>query len=141
MRTIKLTQGKVAMVDDNSPSWIFEQKWYSANGYAARFRNRRVEFLHHVILKPKPGFYIDHINGNRLDNRSANLRQCTPSQNSLNRSRPNTNSRTGIIGVCYDRFGDRYIAHMTYKGKNMRIYCKTKTAAVRARANMERNYA
>ena len=56
--------------------------------------------LHREILGLKPGDpWVDHLNGDRLDNRRENLRLATPSQNGLNRARPGRANRSGFIGV------------------------------------------
>lgn len=41
--------------------------------------------LSRVIMQPTEGMLVDHINGNRLDNRRCNLRICTPQENAMNR--------------------------------------------------------
>lgn len=51
-------------------------------------RKRVRKALHRVIMGEPKGFEVDHKNGNRFDNRKANLRICTPSQNTCNRDRP-----------------------------------------------------
>ena len=43
--------------------------------------------MHRAILNAPPGVPVDHANGNGLDNRKANLRTCSSSQNSQNRRR------------------------------------------------------
>lgn len=47
---------------------------------------------------------IDHINGNRDDNRIGNLREVTNSQNQMNKSRQR-NGRLGLKGVCWRKRG------------------------------------
>jgi len=60
-------------------------KWsVSSYGYAGRRVNRTTVYMHREILKPEPGIWVDHINGDRLDNRRANLRRCNRRQNAGN---------------------------------------------------------
>lgn len=55
-----------------------------ASRYVRVGRAGRRQYLHRVILPTLPGFEVDHIDGNPLNNRRANLRVCTPSQNRSN---------------------------------------------------------
>jgi hypothetical protein len=57
-------------------------KWHYCNGYAM---NRRVGYMHRLIMSAPTGSYVDHINGDGLDNRRSNLRVCSQSQNLANR--------------------------------------------------------
>lgn len=53
-------------------------KWQSHRGYAY---NSRVGYLHRFILLAPDGFEVDHINGDRSDNRRCNLRLATRAEN------------------------------------------------------------
>lgn len=103
MQIIKLTQGKEAIVDDedyeylNQWNWCFKSDKISS-GYACRGRNP-VLLMHRIILKiTNSKIHIDHINGNKLDNRKENLRISTHSQNKAN-SKKYRNSKTKYKGT------------------------------------------
>lgn len=95
MRTIPLTQGKVAIVDDEDFSRVSCFKWSLAKRDTRNYARRMTEiigerqvfsYLHREILKVGD-LRIDHINGDGLDNRKSNLRSATSSQNSFNKSK------------------------------------------------------
>ncbi|MFY7913560.1 MAG: HNH endonuclease [Rubrivivax sp.] len=58
-----------------------------------------------------PTFEIDHINGNRSDNRILNLRELPDNQNSQNLRHAKKNSHLGVLGV--SQLGNRYVARIT----------------------------
>ena len=59
---------------------------------------------------------IDHIDGNPLNNKIANLRKATRSQNMMNR-RVVGNSKTGISGVSFSNTRKKWVAHIGINGK------------------------
>lgn len=104
MKTIPLTQGKVAIVDDEDFVELSKSKWYyHSSGYAVRndYSNRKHETLkmHRIVLKPKDGEWLDHINSDRLDNRKENLRVASPSQNAWNSRQPKNYHSSSYKGV------------------------------------------
>lgn len=97
-KEIKLTQGKVAIVDDDSFEFLSQWKWTASLGsrgrkwYAIRreytgergptgVRLRRRVAMHRVLMKCPDGMVVDHLNGNPLDNRAANLEIVTQKTN------------------------------------------------------------
>ena len=89
----------------------------SSNGYlrinADNWLNDR--YLHRFVLKAKKGENVDHINGNKLDNRKENLRKCTRSQNFANRKKY-TNNTSGYKGV--SKHGNKWQADIQINGKS-----------------------
>ena len=69
--------------------FVSKYTWYINTRYATtRIRNidnkQTGMYAHRLIMSFPDNFYIDHINGNKLDNRKINLRLVTNSQNQHN---------------------------------------------------------
>lgn len=87
-KRISLTQGKFAIVDDGDYEFLNQFKWYHALGYARRDitdngKSKNI-WMHREVLGVEEGKFTDHINGDGLDNRRANLRSCTHTENMRN---------------------------------------------------------
>jgi hypothetical protein len=91
-----------AIVDDCFREEVSCQGWYLTTlGYVRTTAEPRV-WLHRLILGDKEGFFVDHIDGNKLDNRECNLRHVDRSQSQCNRRTPKHN-KTGVAGVFASR--------------------------------------
>jgi hypothetical protein len=82
-----------------------------------------------------PSEQIDHINGERSDNRWCNLRECSNEQNSLNRRKYRNNS-TSVTGVYWHKKSQRYAASIDFNRKriNLGYFDSVEAAAVVRRA-------
>lgn len=106
---IYVGRGKVTIVDDEDYEYLSKYNWcVTPNGYVQRHKiaSDSVEekshvYMHRSIMKPKNGNIVDHINRDRLDNRKENLRICTYSQNSCNKSVTKSNLTSKYKGVTY----------------------------------------
>jgi len=105
MKEIKLTQDKIALVDDDDFEYLNQFKW-CANKlrntfYAIRTLKKTKISMHREIMKTQLenniGKIIDHIDGYGLNNQKYNLRTCTSAENSRNRHFVNNSS--GYLGV------------------------------------------
>lgn len=108
MKEIPLTQGKVALVDDEDFNYLNQFKWHyhhskHGHGYGARGVNknkqRKVFLMHRVIMGVNQEMYIDHKNNNGLDNQKSNLRICTQSQNCMNKVQKKSTLTSKFKGV------------------------------------------
>lgn len=68
-----------------------------------------------------PSGVIDHINGDRGDNRIENLRDIPKAQNHQNLKRPPANNRTGWLGVTFSRRRQHYVAQICIDGRHLYI--------------------
>jgi hypothetical protein len=117
MKEILLTQGKIAIVDDEDFEWLSQWEWYCGNGYAVRHDPKNHDkrlWMHREILKTKDEMSGDHINHNKLDNRRINLRNCTHSENMRNQIKRINNS-SGYKGVHFSKSTNKWMARITIK--------------------------
>lgn len=124
-RVILRSDGAEVYVDAADYDRLRCKRWFPAGtdgAYAGRSETtggtmRRV-YMHREIMSPPPGCVVDHVNGNRLDNRRCNLRIASRSQNAANRGR--TRNPSGFHGVCADPENARYQASVTKDGARFR---------------------
>jgi hypothetical protein len=96
---LKLTNGKVAIVDEEDYNNLIKYKWYATLGKSGYYaKSNRVGYMHRFIVKTPPNMITDHINHNTLDNRKSNLRICTYGQNKMNSS-AKKNGKSKYLGV------------------------------------------
>ena len=80
---------------------------------------------HRIIWKmwygTDPAVYVDHINGDKTDNRIANLREATNSQNQANQRSRAKVSNICVVGVNYHKRDKSYRAYMTVNGKSKHL--------------------
>jgi len=122
MKFISLTQEKHAIIDaedylliKSKGHWLFHNR-----GYAGVKRPYGWLMMHHVLLPPKEGLEIDHINGNKLDNRKINLRYVTHHENILAHFE-RVPSRGKFPKGVYQCGSGRYVATMMWKSKRTHL--------------------
>lgn len=122
MEKIKLTQNKFTIVDDEDFDRINKFKWYARKDRNTFYAQRKFNIngtwknimLHRFILNPPSDKFIDHINHDGLDNRKANLRIVTHSQNHFN-EKIRTDNTSGFKGVYWKKQHKRWIAMLANK--------------------------
>ena len=106
-------------VDLADYEFLNQWKWrLGGSGYAVRTvqlnGKDHLRWMHRIVADLPDDFMCDHINGDTLDNRRANLRAATARQNSLNRSK-NEKRAKGV----------------SFKGVYQNTNCATFTARIR----------
>ena len=90
----KYGKGKHTIVDGDYDGEYFSlYRWrVNKDGYVVRMpsihegRGRKTIYLHREVQKCREGYVVDHINRDKLDNRSINLREATRSLNAANKA-------------------------------------------------------
>lgn len=117
---------------------INDQGYLNISMEGRLFRAHRLAWVWMTGNWPKED--IDHINGDRLDNRFVNLREATRSQNLMN-SGLKARNKTGHIGVNFDKDRNKFVAQIKVnkKQKHLGRYSKLEDA-VSARKAAEEIY-
>ena len=99
--------------------------------------------LHRFLLNIERNskIIVDHINTHHPeDNRKANLRIVTQSENNMNRKLA-INNKSGVVGVCWDKNNNCWLAQIGFDSQKIRLgYFKNKEDAIKARKEAEEKY-
>ncbi|MEY4838685.1 MAG: hypothetical protein RLZZ475_2544 [Pseudomonadota bacterium] len=119
----------------------FHRDGYVVINFSARlWRAQRLAHLFMTGDVPAKGLEIDHINGDRADNRWCNLRVVTKAQNMWNSKRPSTNV-SGVKGVSWVAERGQWLARITVHGRKIHLgQFNSKEEAIAARRAGEAKY-
>lgn len=131
MKTIPLTQGQFALVDDSDYDWLSQWKWCSnkkAGGFYAirnspRKNGRQSQiYMHRQILdlEKGDGQQGDHRDCNTLNNQRNNLRICTSQQNTFNQ-KAISNTTSLFKGVCWNKKAKKWESKIGVNGKTKHL--------------------
>ena len=149
-RRIPLSQGKFAIVDPDDYHRLAGFKWRlcRTKGKNVLYAERSIRLpngkysrilMHRRLIYVPDGYVIDHINGDGLDNRKANLRIATVAQNAWNSKK--RNSASGYKGVWFDKNKRLWRAAIVCNRKRIHVgYFKNKLDAANAYDNAARKY-
>jgi len=126
MKEILLTQGQVALVDDEDYDKLNMHKWYAhwipntrsfraQRNSSSKNGESKIIRMHRIVMDAQPGQQVDHRNHNTLDNRRENLRLCTASENQHN-LRPHTIRSSVFKGVNWDKPTHKWKARIQLNG-------------------------
>jgi len=127
-RKIYLGEDEWTLVEPLDYYWLKNFNWYlGGNGkefYA--FTNIKIGpgkvkmvSMHRQIMNPPPHLLVDHRNTNTLDNRRANLRLATHSENACNRRKISSKTSSQYIGVYFEKRTGRYTSKIRIHGKRL----------------------
>jgi len=126
MKQIPLTQGKVALVDDDIYEVVKNYKWYAWKHYNTYYAIRNVSRkldpegkqqkirLHHTVIgKPPKDFMVDHIDGNGLNNQRSNIRIAT---NRINQANQGRHRKGSLVGATWHKRDKKWMARIEVDG-------------------------
>lgn len=120
---IPLTKNQFALVDTPDADFLNQYSWCAMNGGAqARVNGERI-LMHRLLLQPKDGEIVDHINRNNLDNRRSNLRITDQTHNLGNQFSRNGRVYKGVHAYKYEPKKpsaiprNKYFASVTFNKK------------------------
>lgn len=141
MSEVPLTQGRIAIIDDEDLNLVSKYIWHYADqgtggkGYAKTNNKGKKPALlrmHRIILGLRGKEKVDHINRNTLDNRKSNLRIVTQSQNMMNAGIRKTN-KSGFKGVHFAKREKKWLAMIWKDNKQIFLgYFKSDKEAANA---------
>lgn len=120
-------------IDKEDFEKIKKHKWHgNKTGEKIYIRsNCRKLYLHRVIMGAKKGMVVDHINGDTLDNRKKNLRNCSHKKNIYNQVAQKRNKTSIYKGVCFAKRERKWRSYISKDGKQYHLgfYKNEKDAA------------
>jgi hypothetical protein len=139
--TIPLTQGQMTVIDATDYPLISGHNWWAQKvdgGFYAVTKirqpdgRRRAVQMQRLLMGDPPGLNVDHRNRDTLDNRRANLRVATDSQNKANTPRYR-NNRSGFKGVYWKPRHRQWEVQIRHHGRcHFLGYFRTAEEAARA---------
>ena len=127
MKTISLTQGKMALIDDEDFDRVSAFKWYySRHGYAVRSAHRadgnpKRIYLHRFVVDAPDDMVVDHMDGNTLNDQRHNLRMCAQSENQRNQRRTKVGQSSKYKGVDWNASRKKWRARIVLDGKSIML--------------------
>ena len=124
--TIPLTLGYVATIDEDDSPCLESYKWSASKTpsgcYARSVKRGRRIYMHRLIMGVLDDLRVevDHINGNTMDNRKANLRVCFPQQNDYNRKTYSSNT-SGFKGVTWSKEKGIWVSRINVNGRRIHL--------------------
>lgn len=140
MTEIILTKGYTTIIDDEDFERVSRFKWWACESKSGAYAMRMIYpnkkptalILSRFILNAPANKFVDHINGDTLDNRKENLRLATNQQNSFNRRKLERKAFKGTYHRV-DRVNRPFSARIRFNNKAYHLgYFATEIEAAKA---------
>ena len=134
---VYFNDGSFFVIDTQDLPAVSQFTWFlGKRGYPVAHASRKSSTpnktfpLHRYLMNPEDGYDIDHITGDKMDNRRSNLRVCTHQENMFNQTLKSSN-KTGFCGVSKNRRTGTYEAYLHINGskKYLGMYSSAEEAA------------
>lgn len=113
------------VVYDPSSGGFSEPLHGRGNGYSGIMFEGRAVYAHRLAFFLMTGKWplqqVDHINGDKKDNRWINLREASASQNKANENRRSTNT-SGLKGVSWHKKAEKWRAYIGATGEHLGLF-------------------
>lgn len=117
--TITTKSGSVIIADSEDFERLSKHSWcIDAKGYPVANVDGKLTTMQRFLMNPQKNMVVDHMNGDKLDNRKSNLRICTPRQNAQNQR--GNKGRELPIGIRKTKAG-KYVARICVDRKTIHI--------------------
>lgn len=123
--TYKQHRGPNAKIGDVAGS-VNSEGYRQITVYGKRIVASRLAYMMYYDKILPSNVFVDHINGNKGDNRISNLREASNSENQKNVG-VRKHNKLGLRGVSYDHSCGKYIAR--YKSKVLGVFDDPKKAS------------
>jgi len=149
MKNIKISKDLETLVSNEDFNEVSQFKWsaYQITGTShtgkvyyygykvgRKIQGKRI-WLHNFIMEPSKDMFIDHINGDPLDNRRENLRIVTHRENTLNRGKRSNGKTSQFLGVSLTKHRN-FRAGIKVNNKNINLgHFKSEIEAAKAYNN------
>ncbi|MHC4259417.1 MAG: AP2/ERF family transcription factor [Planctomycetota bacterium] len=146
-----MAQPKYAKVDPADYKRLRKYEWFASakagNCFYARRHTtngktkQKLLYLHQEIIEVPDGMVTDHMNHDSMDNRKANLRPATRSQNTCHRRKRSDAKTSKYKGVSWKKSSRKWQAHIGFQKRDIHLgYFRDEIDAAKAYDEAARKY-
>lgn len=124
---ITTTKGEEILIDEEDLPLVQGFGWYvwtnpNKPRYAvAKIGGKQIR-MHRILMNPSgKEQFVDHVNGNGLDNRRENLRLCSRGQNARNARKRRDGLSSKFRGVCWHKAANGFAAQIQHNGRHSHL--------------------